>query len=75
MEEEFKITFWGVRGSHPVPGKDTIYFGGNTTCVEIIAGRRRIIIDAGTGIIPLGQHILKEHIKDPEKKPVELNEL
>jgi len=72
MKEDFKITFWGVRGSHPVPGKDTLYFGGNTTCVEITAGGRRIIIDAGTGIIGLGQSILKEYLNNPGKKPLEL---
>lgn len=55
------IKFWGVRGSIPVPGKDTNEYGGNTTCIEIITSEKnRIIIDAGTGIRVLGQTLLKE---------------
>src|SRR6266487_2311878 len=54
MSDEMKIKFWGVRGSHPSPGAGTVKYGGNTACVEIRAGERTIILDAGTGIIPLG---------------------
>jgi len=50
-----KIKFWGTRGSTPVPGKDTIIYGGNTTCLEInLNSGRKVIIDAGTGIRSLG---------------------
>lgn len=50
-----KVKFWGTRGSTPVPGKDTILYGGNTTCLEIdLAGGKKVIIDAGTGIRALG---------------------
>jgi phosphoribosyl 1,2-cyclic phosphodiesterase len=50
-----KITFWGTRGSTPVPGKDTIIYGGNTTCLEIdLEGGKKVIVDAGTGIRALG---------------------
>jgi len=50
-----KIKFWGTRGSTPVPGKDTIIYGGNTTCLEIsLNSEKKVIIDAGTGIRPLG---------------------
>ncbi len=59
MSEEMVVRFWGVRGSHPVPGPRTVKFGGNTTCVEIQAGAHTIIIDAGTGIINLGDELLK----------------
>jgi len=55
------IKFWGVRGSIPVPGANTVVYGGNTTCIEIITSERhRIIIDAGTGIRELGNCMLKE---------------
>ncbi|MCJ7433249.1 MAG: MBL fold metallo-hydrolase [Anaerolineales bacterium] len=60
MYENFTIRFWGVRGSHPAPGKNTIRYGGNTSCVEARAGRHVIILDAGTGIIPLGQQLARE---------------
>ena len=55
------IKFWGVRGSYPVPGAKTVKFGGNTSCVEIRNDHHRIIFDAGTGIIGLGDQILKEY--------------
>ncbi len=54
------IKFWGVRGSVPVPGKETLQFGGNTTCIEIrTSDGQLIIIDAGTGIRLLGLELLK----------------
>ena len=53
----FRVRFWGVRGSYPTPGPSTRGFGGNTSCVEVEAAGRRLIFDAGTGIIPLGQSI------------------
>ena len=59
MNDELKIKFWGVRGSYPTPGAGTVKYGGNTACVEICAGGRTIILDAGTGIIPLGRELAK----------------
>ena len=57
MSDEFKIKFWGVRGSYPSPGVGTVKYGGNTSSVEIRLGERTIILDAGTGIIPLGREL------------------
>lgn len=55
------IKFWGVRGSIPVPGKETVEFGGNTTCIEIITrSKERLIFDAGTGIRLLGNEMMQE---------------
>ncbi len=54
-----RITFWGVRGSVPVPGPDTAVFGGNTSCVEVRVGETLIIIDAGTGIRGLGAKLIR----------------
>jgi phosphoribosyl 1,2-cyclic phosphodiesterase len=54
-----RIKFWGTRGSTPVPGKDTIIYGGNTTCLEVdLNSGRKVIIDAGTGIRPLGNEFV-----------------
>jgi len=55
-----RIKMWGVRGSIPTPGPDTVEFGGNTSCYEIRAGGAIIILDGGTGIRLLGQAILPE---------------
>ncbi|MBW1992084.1 MAG: MBL fold metallo-hydrolase [Deltaproteobacteria bacterium] len=53
-----EIRLWGTRGSVPAPGPHTLEFGGNTTCVEILLqSGRRIVIDAGTGIRNLGNHL------------------
>ncbi|MFC1885353.1 MBL fold metallo-hydrolase, partial [Thermodesulfobacteriota bacterium] len=41
------------------PGKDTIVYGGNTTCIEIVLeSGKKIIIDAGTGIRALGERFI-----------------
>jgi phosphoribosyl 1,2-cyclic phosphodiesterase len=50
-----KIRFWGVRGSVPVPGPRTLRIGGNTSCIGIETPDVVVILDAGTGIIRLGQ--------------------
>lgn len=56
-----KVKFWGVRGSIASPGPKTVRYGGNTTCIEIRTDNNElIIIDAGTGIFPLSQTLLKE---------------
>ena len=56
----FRVRFWGVRGSIPTPGPDTVHFGGNTSCVEVVCGQTRIIFDAGTGLRLLGNTLVKE---------------
>jgi len=59
MSNEMKVRFWGVRGSYPAPGAGTVKYGGNTPSVEVQAGNRTIILDAGTGIIPLGRELAR----------------
>jgi phosphoribosyl 1,2-cyclic phosphodiesterase len=59
MSNELKVRFWGVRGSYPTPGAGTIKYGGNTASVEVRAGEHTIILDAGTGIIPLGRELAR----------------
>jgi len=59
MPNELRVKFWGVRGSYPTPGAGTVKYGGNTASVEIRAGERTIILDAGTGIIPLGRELAR----------------
>ncbi len=59
-----KIKLWGTRGSIPVPGSDTVKYGGNTASVELRVGEenRLVIIDAGTGIRLLANKILQEDL-------------
>ncbi len=65
-KDGFKIIFRGIRGSYPVADKNFLKYGGNTSCVEVIAGGKRIILDAGSGIIPLGDKIYKDYISSAE---------
>lgn len=60
----FRVRFWGVRGSYPTPGPQTVRYGGNTSCVEVEVGNHIIIFDAGSGIIRLGQDLLRRHAGD-----------
>ena len=56
-----QITFWGVRGSYPVPGVATVRYGGQTSCVEVrSAAGETLIVDAGTGLRALGNKLLRE---------------
>jgi phosphoribosyl 1,2-cyclic phosphodiesterase len=55
-----QITFWGVRGSIPTPGPATVQIGGNTSCVEVRAGKAILIFDGGTGLRLLGKKLLAE---------------
>jgi phosphoribosyl 1,2-cyclic phosphodiesterase len=59
MSNEFRVKFWGVRGSYPTPGAGTVKYGGNTASIEVCAGKRTILLDAGTGIIPLGRELAR----------------
>jgi phosphoribosyl 1,2-cyclic phosphodiesterase len=49
-----------VRGSIACPGPDTVRYGGHTPCVEIRCGEHVLIFDAGTGIRPLGNALMRE---------------
>lgn len=54
-----KVTFYGTRGSIPVPDPNFSVFGGNTPCILITFSTGRIgILDAGTGIRKLGNDLL-----------------
>lgn len=55
-----RIRFWGVRGSIASPGPATAAVGGNTSCVEVLCGPTRIVLDAGTGLRALGNRLLAD---------------
>jgi len=64
-----RIKFWGTRGSIAVPGPETLRYGGNTTCVEIRADEEIIVLDAGSGIRPLGIALDREF----QSRPIRLS--
>jgi phosphoribosyl 1,2-cyclic phosphodiesterase len=49
------LRFWGVRGTVATPGAATVRYGGNTSCVEVAHAGGGLILDAGTGLRPLGE--------------------
>lgn len=56
-----RITCYGSRGSIAVSGPQYLKYGGDTTCMEIRTREDDIIIvDAGTGLRPLGNQMKKE---------------
>src|SRR4051812_45968033 len=67
-----RLRVWGARGSVPTPGRETMRYGGNTSCVQVtLSDGTEIVLDAGTGIRPLGLalpagerplHILLTHL-------------
>lgn len=62
MKNEFKVKFRGVRGSYPIANKEYLQYGGNTSCVEVNVGGHLVIIDAGTGLIELGDELMQAHL-------------
>ena len=53
------VKFWGVRGLIATPSSNTSRYGGNTACVEMRVGGKRLIFDGGTGLRILGRSWLE----------------
>ncbi len=64
-----RVKFWGVRGSIAAPGPETVYYGGNTSCVEVRVNDNIMCIDAGTGLRKLGLSLVAEF----KERPINLN--
>jgi phosphoribosyl 1,2-cyclic phosphodiesterase len=58
-----QIQYFGARGSLPTPGKSTIKYGGNTTCLSIRNGQNQYIVDAGSGLRVLGLELMKQEFR------------
>jgi len=56
-----RIRFWGTRGTRPTPGRRTLRYGGNTTCVEVRGSTGQLLIlDSGSGIAELGANLAQD---------------
>ena len=65
-----KVTCYGSRGSLPTPSRknfSTVEFGGNTNCFYIEAGPHKSILDCGSGVAVLGDHLMKEWLAGHQK--------
>ena len=68
---DFKIKFRGVRGSYPIANSNYLQYGGNTSCVEVNVNGHLIILDAGTGLIDVGNDLMEKYISSgvtPEER-------
>ena len=60
-----RFTIWGCRGSLPTPGPSTVRYGGNTSCLEVLLENGTVLVlDAGTGIRPLGVELLERGVRN-----------
>jgi phosphoribosyl 1,2-cyclic phosphodiesterase/CheY-like chemotaxis protein len=61
IADKIDVTYWGVRGTLPVPGPRSMRYGGNTSCVSLrFPSGAFFIFDAGTGIKALSDRIMAE---------------
>src|SRR6476469_7158332 len=52
---------WGTRGSLARPGRKTLRYGGDTSCVQVTSPKGSlVVIDCGTGAYDLGRSMLAE---------------
>ena len=59
-----RLKIWGCRGSVASPSPQTTKYGGNTSCVEVmIDDETALILDAGTGMRPLGLDLARRRIR------------
>ena len=60
MNDSWKVQVWGVRGSFPTVGADFQMYGGNTSCISVDLGDSLVVLDAGSGLVSLGEQLLQE---------------
>lgn len=53
-----RATIWGSRGTLASPGRETVRYGGQTSCIAVeLSDGSLVILDAGTGIRPFGMSL------------------
>ncbi|MEE8540853.1 MAG: response regulator, partial [Desulfobacterales bacterium] len=61
IEGQIELNFWGVHGTLPVSGEETVKYGGNTSCVSLEFPKGNFFIfDAGSGIKVLSDHLMAD---------------
>ena len=59
VADTMTLSFWGVRGTLPISRKDSLRYGGGTSCVSLaLPDGRLFIFDAGSGIRALSEALL-----------------
>src|SRR5262245_29483497 len=71
---EYRLRFWGVRGTVATPEPDKLRYGGNTACAAIeVADGEMLILDCGTGVRVLGAALAKRRRGMPTRYNVFLS--
>jgi len=72
--KEYRLQFWGVRGTVATPESDKLRYGGNTACAAIrVADDEVLILDCGTGVRALGASLAKSRNGKPTRYHVFLS--
>ena len=71
---DYRLKFWGVRGTVATPEPDKLRYGGNTSCAAIqVADDEILVLDCGTGARVLGAALAKERRGRPTRYHVFLS--
>jgi phosphoribosyl 1,2-cyclic phosphodiesterase len=61
VADTLTVDFWGTRGTLPISRRDSVRYGGNTSCVSVsFPDGRLFVFDAGTGIKALSDALSAE---------------
>jgi phosphoribosyl 1,2-cyclic phosphodiesterase len=60
MGSQIEVIFWGTRGLISSPRAETIKYGGNTMCIQLVFGNFKILIDTGFGVSNYGESLMPE---------------
>ncbi len=61
VTDTLTVSFWGVRGTLPISRRDSLRYGGNTSCTSVsFPDGRLFVFDAGTGIKALSDALAAE---------------
>jgi phosphoribosyl 1,2-cyclic phosphodiesterase/CheY-like chemotaxis protein len=59
VADTLTVGFWGVRGTIPISRRDSMHYGGNTSCMSVsFPDGRLFVFDAGTGIKALSDSLI-----------------
>jgi len=65
---DYRLRFWGVRGTVATPAADKLRYGGNTPCAAVeLAADEYLVLDCGTGVRNLGVAIAKKRGGKPTR--------
>jgi phosphoribosyl 1,2-cyclic phosphodiesterase len=71
---DYRLKFWGVRGTVATPEADKLRYGGNTSCAAIqVADDEILVLDCGTGARVLGAALAKQRGGRPTRYHVFLS--